>query len=193
MSEKVKIVALSGSTRVGSLNKKLVKASIPFLEELGAEVQYIDLKEFELPIYDGDLESVQGIPPMVRKLKDVFISADGFLISTPEYNGYFSGVFKNAIDWLSRPVEGYPPFECFEHKTAGLLAASPGGMGGIRALLQVRQLLSGIKVLVVPDQFGLANAGKAFQDDLTFTESKTAENVKKVCASLVQTTQALKK
>ena len=193
MSDKIKIVALAGSTRVGSLNKKLIKASIPFLEEIGAEVTYVDLKDYPLPIYDGDLESQEGIPPLVRKLKDIFISADGFLISTPEYNGYFSGVFKNAIDWLSRPVEGYPPFECFEGKTAGLLAASPGGMGGVRALLQVRQLLGGIRVLVTPYQFGLGHAGQAFNDDGSFKDSKTIDSVSQVCQKLVEITKAVKK
>jgi len=193
MSDKIKIVVFAGSTRNNSFNKQLVKASIPYLEEFGAEVKFIDLNDYPLPVFDEDNESSSGLPVEARKLKDVFIAADGFLISSPEYNGFFSGVFKNSIDWLSRQVDGYPPFECFENKTVGLLAASPGGLGGIRVLPTVRQLLSGIKMLVIPTQFGLGNAGNAFNDDGTLSDTKNQEAVRKVCKKLVEITVALKK
>ena len=193
MSERIKIVVFAGSSREGSLNKKLVRASIPYLEASGAEVQFVDLKNYSLPIFDEDDENEKGLPPLVRELKDIFISADGFLISSPEYNGYFSGVFKNCIDWLSRKVEGYPPLECFNGKTVGLLAASPGGMGGIRVLPHVRQLLSGLKMHVIPTQFGLGNASQAFHDDCSLKDVKHQDTVKNLCDNLVAFTQALKK
>ena len=193
MSDKIKIVVFAGSTRKNSYNKQLINASIPYLEEFGAEVRFIDLKDYPLPVFDEDNESSAGLPAEARKLKDVFIVADGFLISSPEYNGFFSGVFKNSIDWLSRQVDGYPPFECFENKTVGLLAASPGGLGGIRVLPTVRQLLSGIKMLVIPTQFGLGNAGNAFNEDGTLSDAKNQEAVRNLCKKLVETTVALKK
>jgi len=193
MSDKIKIVAFAGSSRTESFNKKLIKASIPFLEDAGAEVVYLDLKDYPLPIFDEDIEKEQGLPPAVRELKDLFISADGVLVSSPEYNGCFSGLFKNLTDWLSRSVEGYPPLECFQFKTAALLAASPGGLGGVRVLPHVRNLLSNLKMHVIPDQFGLGNSYKAFDDNGSLIDMKNQETLKKICTSLVETTIALKK
>ena len=120
------------------------------------------------------------------------ITHDGFLISTPEYNGFFSGVLKNTIDWASRPVEGYPPFECFEGKTAGLLAASPGGGGGMRALPVLRQQLSNIRMLVIPEQFGLASASKAFDESGQLIDEKQFAAVKNVVDKLIKVTKAIK-
>ena len=128
----------------------------------------------------------------MRELKDIFISADGFLISSPEYNGFFSGLFKNTIDWLSRMVEGYPPLECFQHKTVGLMAASPGGLGGIRVLPHVRHLLSNLQMYVIPGQFGLGNAGSAFSSEGSLIDKKQQESVKNICKNLVEITKALK-
>lgn len=192
MSKKIKIVAFAGSSRVDSFNKKLIKVSIPYLEEFGAEVVFLDLKDYQLPVFDEDAEAAQGLPPLVRELKDIFISADGFLISSPEYNGFFSGLFKNTIDWLSRMVEGYPPLECFQHKTVGLMAASPGGLGGIRVLPHVRHLLSNLQMYVIPGQFGLGNAGSAFSSDGSLIDKKQQESVKNICKNLVEITKALK-
>lgn len=192
MPKKIKIVAFAGSSRVDSYNKKLIKVSIPYLEEFGAEVIFLDLKDYPLPVFDEDTEAAQGVPPLVRELKDIFISADGFLISSPEYNGFFSGLFKNTIDWLSRKVEGYPPLECFQHKTVGLMAASPGGLGGIRVLPHVRHLLSNLQMYVIPGQFGLGNAGSAFSDDGSLIDKKQQESVKNICKNLVEITKALK-
>ncbi len=192
MSKKIKIVAFAGSSRVDSFNKKLIKVSIPYLEEFGAEVVFLDLKDYQLPVFDEDAEAAQGLPPLVRELKDIFISADGFLISSPEYNGFFSGLFKNTIDWLSRMVEGYPPLECFQHKTVGLMAASPGGLGGIRVLPHVRHLLSNLQMYVIPGQFGLGNAGSAFSSEGSLIDKKQQESVKNICKNLVEITKALK-
>lgn len=192
MSEKIKLLALAGSTRAGSYNKKLIKLAAEFARQEGAEVTLIDLNDYPLPLFDEDCESKDGLPENGRKIKDLLIAHDGFLISTPEYNGFFSGVLKNTIDWASRPVEGYPPFECFEGKTAALLAASPGGMGGVRALPTLRQQLSNIKVLVIPEQFGLASASKAFDDKGKLIDEKKAEAVIAVVKKLVAVTKALK-
>ncbi len=193
MSDTIKIVVFSGSSRAGSINKKLVKASIPFLEEFGAEVQLLDMKEYQLPIFDEDIEKNEGIPKVVCDLKEIFINADGFLISSPEYNGFFSGSFKNMIDWLSRPLDGHPPLDCFLGKTVALLAASPGGLGGVRVLPHVRHLLSNLQMHVIPGQFGLGNAYAAFDESGMLVDVKQKESVSKICKSLVEITQVLKK
>ena len=104
-----KILAFAGSTRTESWNKKLIKIAAAGTRAAGAEVTELDLRDIPLPLYDGDLEHEQGLPPNGRKLKDLMLRHDGFLISSPEYNSSISGVLKNAIDWASRPVPGEKP------------------------------------------------------------------------------------
>lgn len=184
---KPKIIAFSGSTRKGSYNKKVVKNAVLFLEESGAEVTLIDLKEYLLPIYDGDLEKDSGIPAKAVKLKKLFKEHNGLFISTPEYNGYFSGVLKNTIDWISRPMEGEKKFEPFLNKVAAITAASPGKFGGIRVLPHLRQLLTNLKVLVIPEQIGFAKASNLFDKEDKFIENENAKRLRSICRKLVRT------
>src|SRR5262245_50287143 len=125
-----KILAFAGSTRTGSWNKKLIKVAIRGAEAAGAQVTHLDLRDLVLPLYDGDLEDSQGLPPGGRKFKDLLLAHDGIMISSPEYNSSISGVLKNAIDWASRPAGGEKPLECFEGKAAILMSTSPGNLGG---------------------------------------------------------------
>ncbi len=164
MAQPPRILAFAGSTRSGSFNKKLVALAAGGAERAGARVSTIDLRDFPLPVYDGDLEAEQGLPANGGELKALFEAHEGFLISVPEYNGSVSAVFKNAIDWVSRPVEGEAPLSCFTGKVAGLMAASPGGLGGLRGLAHVRQILSGINVLVIPEQRAIPSAHDAFTE-----------------------------
>jgi len=105
----VKILAFAGSLRKDSYNKKLVKVAIKGAEAAGAQVTYLDLRDLQLPIYDGDLEAEVKLPEGGRRLKDLMESHDGFLISCPEYNSSISAALKNAIDWASRPQHGEKP------------------------------------------------------------------------------------
>src|SRR5512146_1538648 len=134
----VKILAFAGALRRGSYNKKLIRVAAEGARKAGAEVTLIDLKDFVLPIYDGDLENSAGLPADGRRLKDLFLAHDALLISAPEYNSSISAVLKNTIDWISRPVPGEAPLNCFEGKVAALLSASPGALGGLRGLVTVR-------------------------------------------------------
>ena len=138
---KPKILAFAGSTRTDSFNKKLVKIAATGAMEGGADVTVIDLRDFAMPLYDGDLEQQQGLPSTARNLKDLMLSHQGFLISAPEYNSSISGVLKNTIDWVSRPSEGEEPLACFKGKVAGIMSTSPGGLGGLRGLVHVRAIL----------------------------------------------------
>jgi len=191
MSNKAKIIAFAGSTRKESNNKKLVKIAAEGAKEANAEVIYIDLEDYPLPLFDEDLEKREGLPENGRKLKDLFLENNGLLISSPEYNSSFSGVFKNTIDWLSRPVDGYPPLECFTDKVAVLMAASPGSLGGLRGLVHVRSLLSNIKVTVLPDQIALISAGSAFENDTTIKDGKMHDRIKGLGKKLTETINKL--
>jgi len=172
MADKPKIIAFAGSTRTGSYNKLLVKIAVEGAREAGADVTYIDLRDYPMPIYDGDLEEKEGLPANARKLKDIFLQNQGLLIASPENNGSMTAVFKNTIDWLSRPVKGYPPLECFVNKYAILMGASIGYWGAIRVLIQLRPMLSHIKVTVLPEQVNIPMAESAFENDGSLKDKK---------------------
>jgi len=177
---KPKILAFAGSTRTDSFNKKLVKIATGGAMEGGADVTVIDLRDFTMPLYDGDLEQQQGLPSNARKLKDLMLSHHGFLISSPEYNSSISGVLKNMIDWVSRPVEGEESLACFKGKVAGIMSASPGGLGGLRGMVHVRAILENIGTIVIPDQIAIAKAHEVFNADGTLQDKKQEEQVKKI-------------
>lgn len=181
-----KILAFAGSTRTGSFNKKLVKIAAIGAEVAGAEVTLIDLRDFPMPLYDGDLEIKEGIPPAAIKFKEALLLHQGLLISCPEYNSSISGVLKNAIDWASRPLLGEAPLACFTNKVAGLLSASPGVWGGLRGLVCVRSILENIQVLVLPDQIAVPKANEAFSADGSLKDAKQLAAVQNVGSQLAK-------
>jgi len=183
---KPKILAFAGSTRSDSFNKKLIKIAVDGAIDVGVEVTLIDLRDFPMPLYDGDLEQREGLPTNTRKLKDLMLTHQGFLISSPEYNSSISGVLKNTIDWTTRQTEGESPLACYKGKIAGLMSASPGGLGGLRGLVHVRSILENIGVLVIPDQVAIAKAHEAFNSDGTLKNKTQEEQVKNIGASVAK-------
>lgn len=186
-----RILAFAGSTRSGSFNKKLVRIAADAARAAGAEVTLLDLAEHRLPLYDGDLESSQGLPPEARRLKDIFLAHDALLISAPEYNSSITAVLKNTIDWVSRPVHHQPPLAEFDGKVAGLLSASPGALGGLRGLVHLRAILSNIKVLVIPQQHAVSHASEAFDEDGALKDPRAKAAVDAVAERLVAITTKL--
>jgi len=160
-----KILAFAGSARKDSFNKKLVKIAIAGAQAAGAEVTYLDFRDLPLPLYDEDLEAAEGLPENALKLKAMMKAHQGFLIACPEYNSSVTPLLKNAIDWASRPEPGEPSLACFKDKTAVLMSASPGGLGGLRGLVHVRSILSNVGVLVLPDQKAIGTAYQAFDEN----------------------------
>ena len=167
-----RILAFAASTRSESFNKKLVAITAQGARQAGAEVTLIDLKDFPLPLFDQDLEAEQGMPENGKKLKKLFIDHDGLLIASPEYNSSLPAVLKNAIDWVSRPAPGEPSLVAFRGKVATLMSASPGALGGLRGLVQVRSILGNIGIIVLPDQIAVAKAHEAFQLDASLVDPK---------------------
>lgn len=186
MGDKPKILAFAGTTRTEAFNKKLVKVAVAAAQNAGAEVTYVDLRDLPMPLYDGDLEVKEGIPPNAKKFKELLLSHQGILTSTGEYNSSITGVLKNAIDWASRQETGEAPLACFKNKVAALLSASPGNLGGLRALVHVRMILGNIGVLVLPDQFALSKAHEAFNADGSLKDPKQYATVEKVTGNLVR-------
>lgn len=153
----------------------------------------IDLREYPLPLYDGDLERREGLPPHARRLRDLFLSHQAFLIAAPEYNGSLSGVLKNMIDWLSRPVEGETELtlSCYRGKVAALLSASLGPLGGIRGQMHLREILSGIGVLVIPEFSFVRDAAREFDEEGCLRSPPYQERTEMVGRRLVQVTRGV--
>jgi len=187
-----KILAFAGSTRRDSYNKKLVQVAANGARAVGAQVTYIDLRDFPMPLFDEDLEKDEGTPESVRKFKELMIAHDGFLIASPEYNSSITAVLKNAIDWASRPGENEPSLAAFANKVAAIMSASPGALGGLRGLVTVRSILGNIKVIVLPDQIAVPKAYEAFNDDGSLKDPKQQESVEKLGANVANVVAKLK-
>jgi NAD(P)H-dependent FMN reductase len=163
MSQQVaRLLAFSGSARRESFNRKLLAHAIQGAREAGAEVTLVELRDFELPLYDGDLEASGGLPPGATRLRELLPAHQGLLLACPEYNGGVAPLLKNSIDWMTRGPGGKADPSLFPGKVAALCAASPGGLGGMRGLRWVRELLNTLGVTVLADQFTLPAAHKAF-------------------------------
>jgi len=162
----IKILGLSGSNRADSFNTQLLSVALERAKRQGASITQLDLGAINLPFYNGDLEASSGLPDTVLDLKKQFEAADGLIISTPEYNGFFPGLLKNCFDWLSRRTGPEDPIlSAFDGKIAGLMAATVGGSGGIRSLTSLTTQLHYLGVTVLPRPFSLTHAGKTFNDN----------------------------
>ena len=139
-----------------------------------------------MPLYGEDLERREGLPSNARKLKDLMLAHQGFLIASPEYNSSISGVLKNTIDWTSRPRDGEPPSACYQDKIVGLMSASPGGLGGLRGLVHVRAILENMGMIALPNQVALSKAHEAFDGQGNLNDKKQEQKVKDVGTKLVQ-------
>lgn len=181
-----KLLAFSGSARSASLNKRLIAALAACARSAGAEVTLIDLRDFELPLYDGDLEQTAGLPANAMKLKALFTSHHGLLLACPEYNSSITPLLKNTIDWVSRPTPGEKALACYEGKVAGLVAASPGALGGLRGLVHVRMILTTLKMIVVPEQAAIGGANKAFDETGALVDEKQRASVHAVAAAVTR-------
>lgn len=181
-----RILAFAGSTRQGSWNKKVVRVAAAGAEKAGGKVTYIDLRDYPLPLFDEDLEEKDGVPEPAIRLKELFCAHQGLLIASPEYNSSISGVLKNAIDWLSRPMEGgLDALGCFKGKVLCLMSASPGRLGGLRGLVHVRAILGNLGVIVLPDQIAVPNAQEAFSPDGTFKNAEQQASVEQLGGEVV--------
>ena len=188
MSEPVKILAFAGSLRHDSYNKRLAACGAAAARAAGAVVNLIDLADFPLPLFDEDLETAQGAPEPALRLKRLFLEHDALLIASPEYNSSITAVLKNALDWVSRAAPGEPPLACFVGKTAALLAASPGALGGLRGLVPLRSILGNIQVVVLPQQLAVSAAHQAFAPDGTLKDERLQATVRNIAEKLVDAT-----
>lgn len=182
----MKLVAIAGALRKESLNRRLLSLATKLLEAGGAEVDLVDFHALAIPIYDGDVEASSGLPAGAQELAKRVTAADGLVIASPEYNLGVNALTKNAIDWLSRakpmPLRG---------KSALLLSASPGLVGGNRGLWALRPSLEVLGVHVYPDMFSLASAHQGFRPDGELADEALGKFLRRVTDGYLRTARAL--
>ena len=184
-------LAFSGSTRNDSFNHKVAACLSAEIEKLGHASELISLNDFEMPIYNGDLEAESGLPAATAALKQKLHSASGLIISCPEYNGFMPPLLINAIDWCTRSSEASVDLSCFMNKPIFIAAASPGPGGGGRAATHLKTMLSGIGAHVSPFPLSVPSAYNAFNEDGSFSDESMAKRAAKMMSGFAQFTGKL--
>jgi chromate reductase len=185
--KKPRILAFGGSLRRDSFNQKLASAAAAGAREAGAEVTLIALRDFPLPLFDQEIEDSSGLPEAAKKLKALFREHDGLLIASPEYNSSVTAALKNAIDWVSRQeTDDEPALSALSGKTAVIMSASPGALGGLRGLVHLRSILGNIGITVLPGQVAVSKAHEAFKPDGALKDDKQATAIRELGASLAK-------
>ena len=161
----MKILIFAGSTRQDSYNRKLAKVAASMAEQQGTKPTLLELSDYDIPLYNADLEA-QGTPADVVRLKQAMYDHAAWIICCPEYNGSYPALLKNAIDWASSPVKNDPQWSDgvlpFRNKVVGMASASPGGMGGLRAQSHLAPLLLNLECWVAPHSHAVGHAAEAF-------------------------------
>lgn len=189
-----RLLALCGSARKDSFNRLALAVAITGAQRAGAEVTFVEPREFVMPLYDGDLEASDGLPEAAIRLQQLFAEHDGVIVATPEYNGFFTPLLKNTLDWVSRPLPGgtgQPGTIHLRGKPAGLVTASPGALGGIRAMQHARLYLSNLGLVVVPEQAAVSAANKVLGVDGSVSDDRTLAMLESVGAAVSKLAAAL--
>ena len=194
MSTPPKLLIFAGSTRLASFNRKLAHAAAGLARAAGAAVTHIELADFDIPMYNADLEA-QGTPADVMKLKQILFEHPAWIICSPEYNGSYTALLKNTIDWVSSPVKGDPAwqqgFKSFSGKVVGMLSASPGALGGLRSQSHLAPLLLNAQCWVAPRAFALGHAGDAFDAQGGLVNEKHRSSVQAVITQVLDASRRL--
>jgi NAD(P)H-dependent FMN reductase len=194
MSTPPKLLIFAGSTRLASFNRKLAAATATVARAAGADVTHIELADFDIPMYNADLEA-KGTPADVMKLKQILYAHPGWIICSPEYNGSYTALLKNTVDWVSSPVKGDPAwqegFKSFRGKVVGMLSASPGALGGLRSQSHLVPLLLNAQCWVAPRAFALGHAGDAFDAQGELVNEKHRSSVQAVINQVLDASRRL--
>jgi len=179
----MKLLIFAGSTRQNSFNRKLAHTAADLARASGAEVTHIELADFDIPMYNADLEA-KGTPPDVMKLKQLMFEHPAWIICSPEYNASYPALLKNTIDWASSPVKSDPAwtdeFKFSRGKVVGILSASPGALGGLRSQSHLAPLLLNVQCWVAPRNFALGYAAEAFDAQGRLVNDAHRQNVQAV-------------
>ncbi len=162
----MRILFFAGSTRQGSYNKKLARLAQHIASANGIEGVFVDLTDYPMPLYNGDLEAEQGPPLKAAEFKALLTEYQGVFIASPEYNSSVTPLLKSTLDWVTRVRgKGETGLEVYRSRVFAISGASPGNYGAMRSLLHLRQILEvGIGATVIPQQLALPRAGDAFEE-----------------------------
>ena len=190
----IKLLFLAGSAREASFNKRLARLGAEIAHANGVGATFADIGDYPMPIYDGDLETKDGVPENARKLKAHMMIHAGVFIAAPEYNASISPLLKNTLDWVSRVRdEGEVASHVYKSRVFAIGAASPGAFGGVRGVIALRQSLElGLGALVLPDQILIARANEAFEDSGHLKDKATMEMYKTVIQKLARAAHIMK-
>ncbi|MFN3623612.1 MAG: NADPH-dependent FMN reductase [Hyphomicrobium sp.] len=193
MTSAVRLLFFAGSSRTGSFNRKLAELGTMIAEANGIAATFADLGDYPMPIYNGDDEAVSGQPENAHKFKELMAAHTGIFIASPEYNASITPLLKNTLDWVSHVRDPGPSGEeVYKTRVFALGSASPGGMGGLRSLTTVRQVLElGLGALVLPDQFAVPKAREAFGEDGHLKNKDSQENFKALIQKLARAAHVL--
>jgi len=184
----MKLLVFAGSTRQNSFNRKLARVTAAMATASGAEVTHIELADFDVPMYNADLEA-QGTPADVMRLKQLMHDHPAWIICTPEYNASYPALLKNTLDWVSSPVKNNPEwtdgFKSTRGKVVGVLSASPGALGGLRSQSHLAPLLINLECWLAPRNFALGRAGDAFDDNGALKEERALKSVQAVIDQVI--------
>ncbi len=184
----MKLLVFAGSTRQNSFNRKLARVTAAMATASGADVTHIELADFDVPMYNADLEA-QGTPADVIRLKQLMHDHPAWIICTPEYNASYPALLKNTLDWVSSPVKGNPDwtdgFKSTRGKVVGVLSASPGALGGLRSQSHLAPLLINLECWLAPKNFALGRAGDAFDDTGALKEERARKSVQAVIDQVI--------
>ena len=150
--------------RAGSFNVKLAAIAAAELRAAGMDVTLAHLRDYAMPIYDGDIEAAAGLPDGARRFKELVRAHDALVVASPEYNGSFPALLKNALDWISRPDPGERSLAVLRGKTVALLSASSGPGAGKRVLHYLREWLEMLGMKVLAAQVNIAKGQEAFDE-----------------------------
>jgi NAD(P)H-dependent FMN reductase len=179
----MKVLVFAGSMRAGSWNRKLARVVAGMARDSGAQVTHIELADFDVPMYNADLEAL-GTPPDVMRLKQLTWEHAAWIICTPEYNASYPALLKNTLDWISSPVKGDPvwsdDFRSSRGKVVGVLSASPGALGGLRSQSHLVPLLFNLHCWVCPKVYAVSRAADAFDAQGQLVAEHARKNVQAV-------------
>lgn len=181
------ILVFAGSTRSGSLNRRLSDLAAARIGAAGGMVSSLDLRDYPLPLYDGDLEAASGVPEAAQRLHEQLRTSDGVFIASPEYNANVTPLLLNMIAWVSRVSDHGGMAAAFGRPVYAIGAASPGGFGGYRGLMALRNSLElQLKARVLPGMVSVASAHQAFDDTGDLKDARTRGMLDKLATQLVE-------
>jgi NAD(P)H-dependent FMN reductase len=183
----LRLLAFAASLRKGSLNRKLIQVAANLASQLGAEVDFAEFHQFDAPSFNADIMDATGLPPGPGELQRRLAAVDGFLLSSPEYNYSIPGTIKNVIDWISRAKPANP----LRGKSAFIMAASGGPIGGIRGLWQLRVPLEGCGVFVNPDMYIVPNGREAFTPEGGLVDQAAQQRLEQMMSGYLRFARAL--